>query len=118
MTTLPRPTPSARFGEGSAPILSVEDLFVEFRTRESTVNAVNGISYTVSAGETLAILGESGSGKSVSAQAIMGILDTPPAHIPQGEIWFEGRNLLTLNVMAFVMLGDALRDALDPRQRS
>jgi oligopeptide transport system ATP-binding protein len=96
MTTLPSPTPSARFGDGSAPILSVEDLYVEFRTRESTVNAVNGISYTVSAGETLAILGESGSGKSVSAQAIMGILDTPPAHIPSGEIWFDGRDLLTL----------------------
>jgi oligopeptide transport system ATP-binding protein len=81
---------------GSGPILTVDDLFVEFRTRENVVNAVNGISYTVSAGETLAILGESGSGKSVSAQAIMGILDTPPAQIPHGEIWFEGRNLLTL----------------------
>jgi oligopeptide transport system ATP-binding protein len=79
-----------------APILAVDDLYVEFRTRESVVNAVNGISYTVSEGETLAILGESGSGKSVSAQAIMGILDTPPAQIPKGEIWFEGRNLLTL----------------------
>jgi oligopeptide transport system ATP-binding protein len=79
-----------------APILSVENLHVEFRTRENVVNAVNGISYTVSEGETLAILGESGSGKSVSAQAIMGILDTPPAQIPEGEIWFEGRNLLTL----------------------
>ncbi|WP_116449917.1 ABC transporter ATP-binding protein [Blastococcus litoris] len=95
MTTLPSSASSVRDGGGSAPILSVEDLFVEFRTRESTVNAVNGISYTVSAGETLAILGESGSGKSVSAQAIMGILDSPPAVVPHGEIWFEGRNLLT-----------------------
>lgn len=95
MTTLPSSASSVRDGGGSAPILSVEDLFVEFRTRESTVNAVNGISYTVSAGETLAILGESGSGKSVSAQAIMGILDSPPAVIPRGEIWFDGKNLLT-----------------------
>jgi oligopeptide transport system ATP-binding protein len=79
-----------------SPILSVDDLYVEFRTRENVVNAVNGISYSVSEGETLAILGESGSGKSVSAQAIMGILDTPPAQVPHGEIWFEGRNLLTL----------------------
>src|SRR4030095_8629824 len=84
-----------RGGPGS-PILSVEDLHVEFRSRNAVTNQGNGISYTVSAGETLAILGESGSGKSVSAQAIMGILDTPPAQIPQGEIWFEGRNLLTL----------------------
>jgi oligopeptide transport system ATP-binding protein len=79
-----------------APVLAVEDLHVEFRTRENVVHAVNGISYTLAEGETLAILGESGSGKSVSAQAIMGILDTPPAQIPHGEIWFEGRNLLTL----------------------
>jgi oligopeptide transport system ATP-binding protein len=96
MTTLPSSAPHVRDGGASAPILSVEDLVVEFRTRENTVNAVNGISYTVSAGETLAILGESGSGKSVSAQAIMGILDSPPAVIPSGEIWFEGRNLLAL----------------------
>jgi oligopeptide transport system ATP-binding protein len=96
MSTLPTSATSVHGGGATAPILSVEDLYVEFRTRESTVNAVNGISYTVSAGETLAILGESGSGKSVSAQAIMGILDTPPAQIPKGEIWFEGRNLLTL----------------------
>jgi oligopeptide transport system ATP-binding protein len=97
MTTLPSSASSVRDGSGSAPILSVEDLFVEFRTRENVVNAVNGISYTVSQGETLAILGESGSGKSVSAQAIMGILDTPPAQVPHGEIWFEGRNLLSLS---------------------
>src|SRR5918994_131891 len=58
------------------------------------VRAVNGLSYTVAAGETLAILGESGSGKSVSAQAIMGILDMPPGEITGGQIWFEGRNLL------------------------
>jgi oligopeptide transport system ATP-binding protein len=96
MTTSPRTSPTATTGGGAEPILSVQDLVVEFRTRESTVNAVNGVSYTVSAGETLAILGESGSGKSVSAQAIMGILDSPPAVVPSGEIWFEGSNLLTL----------------------
>jgi oligopeptide transport system ATP-binding protein len=96
MTILPSPAASVWGGTGTGPILSVEDLHVEFRTRESVVKAVNGISYTLSEGETLAILGESGSGKSVSAQAIMGILDSPPAQIPQGEIWFEGRNLLTL----------------------
>jgi oligopeptide transport system ATP-binding protein len=83
-------------GIPGAPVLEVNDLYVEFRTRAGVTNAVNGISYNVSAGETLAILGESGSGKSVSAQAIMGILDSPPAQIPRGEIWFEGRNLLTL----------------------
>jgi oligopeptide transport system ATP-binding protein len=96
MTTVPTSAPVSRGGAGGAPVLEVDDLHVEFRTRSGVVHAVNGISYSVGEGETLAILGESGSGKSVSAQAIMGILDTPPAQIPRGEIWFEGRNLLTL----------------------
>jgi oligopeptide transport system ATP-binding protein len=96
MTSLPTSAPSTRWGGGAPPLLEVEDLRVEFRTRAGVVNAVNGISYTVAEGETLAILGESGSGKSVSAQAIMGILDIPPAQITGGSIWFEGRNLLNL----------------------
>jgi len=60
------------------------------------VNAVNGISYTLDERETLAILGESGSGKSVSAQAIMGILDSPPAFITKGFIRYRGTDLLEL----------------------
>jgi oligopeptide transport system ATP-binding protein len=79
------------------PVLEVDDLHVEFRTRSGVVNAVNGISYTVDRGETLAILGESGSGKSVSAQAIMGILDVPPAVITGGGILFQGRDMLAMN---------------------
>jgi oligopeptide transport system ATP-binding protein len=83
--------------DGVGPVLEVDDLHVEFRTRSGVVNAVNGISYTVDRGETLAILGESGSGKSVSAQAIMGILDVPPAVITGGGIRFQGRDMLTMN---------------------
>jgi oligopeptide transport system ATP-binding protein len=90
------PAPAA-FGRGSGPVLEVDDLHVEFRTRSGVVNAVNGISYSVDQGETLAILGESGSGKSVSAQAIMGILDSPPAVITGGGIRFQGRDMLTMN---------------------
>ncbi|MET9430995.1 MULTISPECIES: ABC transporter ATP-binding protein [unclassified Streptomyces] len=77
-------------------LLEVRDLRVEFRTRDGVAKAVNGVSYAVDAGETLAVLGESGSGKSVTAQAVMGILDTPPARITGGEILFKGRDLLTL----------------------
>ncbi|MFD8123535.1 ABC transporter ATP-binding protein [Streptomyces albidoflavus] len=77
-------------------LLDVRDLQVEFHTREGVAKAVNGVSYSVDAGETLAVLGESGSGKSVTAQAIMGILDTPPGHITGGQIIFEERDLLTL----------------------
>ena len=82
---------------GIGPVLEVDDLHVEFRTRSGVVNAVNGISYTVDQGETLAILGESGSGKSVSAQAILGILDVPPAVIKGGGIRFQGRDMLTMS---------------------
>lgn len=77
-------------------LLEVRALHVEFRTRDGVARAVNGVSYGVDAGETLAVLGESGSGKSVTAQAVMGILDTPPARIAGGEILFQGRDLLTL----------------------
>ncbi|MDP9848467.1 ABC transporter ATP-binding protein [Streptosporangium lutulentum] len=82
---------------GSEPLLAVDDLHVEFATRQGAVKAVNGVSYALNPGETLAVLGESGSGKSVTAQAIMGILDMPPARIPRGEIRFKGTDLLKLS---------------------
>ncbi|OIV37357.1 methionine ABC transporter ATP-binding protein [Mangrovactinospora gilvigrisea] len=78
-------------------LLEVDDLHVEFKTRDGIVRAVNGVSYSVDSGETLAVLGESGSGKSVTAQAVMGILDMPPARIPSGEIRYRGQNLLTMS---------------------
>jgi oligopeptide transport system ATP-binding protein len=77
-------------------LLEVRDLQVEFRTRDGVAKAVNGVDYSVDAGETLAVLGESGSGKSVTAQAVMGILDMPPGRITGGEILFQGRDLLKL----------------------
>ena len=79
-----------------APLLEVDDLAVEFDVPDGLVKANNGVSYSLDAGETLAILGESGSGKSVSAQAVMGILDMPPARIPSGSVRFRGIDLLTL----------------------
>ncbi|MFI2644614.1 ABC transporter ATP-binding protein [Streptomyces sp. NPDC018610] len=77
-------------------LLEVRDLHVEFRTRDGVAHAVNGVTYGVDAGETLAVLGESGSGKSVTAQAVMGILDAPPGRITAGEIRFRDEELLTL----------------------
>ncbi|MEV0782302.1 ABC transporter ATP-binding protein [Streptomyces sp. NPDC050423] len=77
-------------------LLEVRDLHVEFHTRDGVAKAVNGVNYSVSEGETLAVLGESGSGKSVTAQAIMGILDMPPGKISGGEILFKDRDLLKL----------------------
>ncbi|GHE32773.1 ABC transporter ATP-binding protein [Streptomyces capitiformicae] len=84
-------------GDDGGPLLEVRDLHVEFHTREGVAKAVNGVNYSVSAGETLAVLGESGSGKSVTAQAIMGILDMPPGRIPKGEILFRGEDMLKMS---------------------
>nr|WP_236652375.1 ABC transporter ATP-binding protein [Streptacidiphilus neutrinimicus] len=78
-------------------MLQVKNLQVEFRTRDGVAKAVNGVNYSVRAGETLAILGESGSGKSVSSQAVMGILDSPPGFVTGGEIVFKGEDLLKLS---------------------
>jgi oligopeptide/dipeptide ABC transporter ATP-binding protein len=77
-------------------LLQLQDLSVEFRTREGVARVLNGVSCHVDAGETLAVLGESGSGKSVTAQVIMGILDSPPAAVRGGRILLEGRDLLAL----------------------
>ena len=77
-------------------LLDVRDLRVEFRTREGVAKAINGVSFHLDERETLAILGESGSGKSVTAQAIMGILDTPPGFVTGGEVFLRGRDLQKL----------------------
>ena len=74
----------------------MKDLEVEFRMRSGTVKAANRVSYHVDKGETLAIVGESGSGKTVSAQAIMGIIDSPPGFVTGGEILFRGKDLLKM----------------------
>jgi peptide/nickel transport system ATP-binding protein len=78
----------------SAPLLEVRGLSVDFPSPRGTVHAVRNVSWSVARGETLAILGESGSGKSVSASTVMDLIDAPPAVIASGEILFRGRNLL------------------------
>jgi peptide/nickel transport system ATP-binding protein len=78
-------------------LLDVRDLRVEFHTPDGVARVINGVSLHLDPGEALAVLGESGSGKSVTAQAIMGILDSPPGHISGGQILYQGRNLLTLD---------------------
>jgi len=78
------------------PLLSVRDLAVQFKTRKSTVRAVNGISFDLEAGETLGIVGESGCGKSVSALAMLGILPRA-GRVTSGEVLFEDVDLLKLH---------------------
>ena len=75
-------------------LLEVRDLSVRFHTAQGVVNAVNNVSWHLDRGETLAILGESGSGKSVSSAAIMNLIDCPPGEITSGEILFDGKDLL------------------------
>jgi oligopeptide transport system ATP-binding protein len=94
-TTDTTPGPEAPL-TNHAPLLEVEDLQVEFRTRDGVAKAVNGVSYSLEEGETLAVLGESGSGKSVTAQAVMGILDSPPGFVTGGAVRFRGEDLLVL----------------------
>ncbi len=80
-----------------AHLLHVDQLHVEFRTRDGVAKAVNGVNLWLRPGETLALLGESGCGKSVTAQAIMGILDTPPARVTGGRVLYRGLDLLKLS---------------------
>src|SRR5919205_263085 len=78
------------------PLLEVDDLRAHFSTREGVVHAVDGVSFSVDAGRTLGIVGESGCGKSVTALSIMRLLPEPPARIVAGSIRFDGRELTTL----------------------
>jgi peptide/nickel transport system ATP-binding protein len=84
--------------DSTAPwLLEVEDLHVQFTTPRGVVRAVEGISYKVRAGEVVALVGESGCGKSVSSLAIMRLLAKPSGRVTQGRILFEGRDLLQLS---------------------
>ncbi len=78
-------------------LLSVENLSVEFSLGGSTLRAVEGVSYSVRRGEIVAIVGESGCGKSVSSLAIMGLLPKPAGRVTQGRVMFDGRDLLQLS---------------------
>ncbi|HZX61112.1 MAG TPA: ABC transporter ATP-binding protein [Candidatus Methylomirabilis sp.] len=77
-------------------LLQVKDLQTHFFTQEGVVKAVDGVVYDVREGETVALVGESGCGKSVSALSIMRLIATPPGRIVGGEILFQGRDLLRL----------------------
>jgi oligopeptide/dipeptide ABC transporter ATP-binding protein len=79
-------------------LLDVRNLKTYFHVLDGTVPAVDGVSFSLGAGQTLGIVGESGSGKSVTALTIMRLLDIPPAEIVEGEVWFDGREILSLPI--------------------
>jgi ABC-type microcin C transport system duplicated ATPase subunit YejF len=81
----------------SKELLTIENLSLGFQTREGFFPAVQGLSFSIKRGETLAVVGESGCGKSVTAQAINRLLPSPPAEITQGSIKLEGVDILKLS---------------------
>jgi len=79
-------------------LLEIRGLETRFYTQEGVVKAVNGIGYTLGEGETLGIVGESGCGKSVSVLSMMRLIPSPPGKITGGEVVFDGRDLLKMDM--------------------
>jgi peptide/nickel transport system ATP-binding protein len=81
----------------AAPLLEIEGLKTHFFTRDGVVRAVDGVSFVVHPGETLAVVGESGCGKSVTSLSVLRLIASPPGRIVEGAIRFHGRDLLALS---------------------
>ena len=84
-------------GANGEKLLEVQGLKTYFHTQDGVVKAVDGISFDLNRGEALAIVGESGCGKSVTALSILNLIPDPPGKIEDGAVLFEGRNLLDLS---------------------
>jgi oligopeptide/dipeptide ABC transporter ATP-binding protein len=84
----------------NTPILSVRDLKVEFDTYGGVVKAVRGVSFDLHKGKTLAIVGESGCGKSVTVQALMGLIPMPPGRVTSGSVKLRGHEILGLSLQS------------------
>ena len=80
-----------------AKLLEIKNLRTYFYTEEGVVRAVDGVSWDLDEGETLGLVGESGSGKSVTAMSILRLIPRPPGRIVEGEILFEGQNLVEMS---------------------
>ena len=78
-------------------ILEIKNLHTQFFTQGRIIRAVDGVSYNVEEGETLAVVGESGCGKSVTALSVMGLIPWPPGKITKGEVLFQGQDMLKMD---------------------
>jgi peptide/nickel transport system ATP-binding protein len=81
----------------TGPLLEVEDLKTHFFTRDGVVRAVDGVSFSIASGETLAVVGESGCGKSVTSLSLLRLIASPPGRIIGGRVRFQGQDLLQLS---------------------
>jgi oligopeptide transport system ATP-binding protein len=82
---------------GTQPLLEVKNLKTQFFTQDGVVRAVDDVSFYVMPGETLGVVGESGSGKSITGLSLMRLIPSPPGKIVNGEVMFNGRNVLTMS---------------------
>jgi len=80
-----------------AALLEIKDLSTRFYTQGRVIKAVDGVSYSIEPGETLAVVGESGCGKSVTALSVMGLIPWPPGKITGGQVLYRGKDLLTMD---------------------
>jgi oligopeptide/dipeptide ABC transporter ATP-binding protein len=87
----------------SDPVLDVRNLVVEFSSEDGPLRAVDGVSFQVRRGEIVGLVGESGAGKSLTSEAILGLIRRPPGRMG-GEVWFGGRDLLTLDEPALARI--------------
>lgn len=90
--------------DGSSKIINVQDLNISIRGTAATAPVVQGVNFHIDYGETLALVGESGCGKSLTAKSIVGLLPSPPVYLDAGRIWFEGRDLAVLPKTQFQSL--------------
>ncbi|MGA9015393.1 MAG: ATP-binding cassette domain-containing protein, partial [Acetobacteraceae bacterium] len=81
----------------SEPLLAVDDLRVHLFTSRGVVRAVDGIGFSLPAGASLGIVGESGCGKTMTALALMRLIPSPPARIVSGRIMFDGEDVVALD---------------------
>jgi oligopeptide/dipeptide ABC transporter ATP-binding protein len=103
--------------DGAAPVLDVKDLRTVFKTRTGEVHAVNSISFDLKPGELLGVVGESGSGKSVAMMSLISLLPMPPAEIRDGQVIFDGIDLLqadenTLRAVRGAKIGFVFQDPM------
>ena len=81
-------------------LLEIRNLVTAFKTDEGILRAVDGVSLSIEEGETLAVVGESGCGKTVTARSVLKLIDMPPGRFEAGQILWKGRDLLPLSPKA------------------